>query len=304
MIKLKCKSGVRGFYRIEAVKPDGTRREIGGWFENLITNGGLDRMGDQSDWLTFCQVGSGSVDPTFAGSTLTNRVAGTSNSPSTVSGSQASSPYFTWRRNVYRFNAGTATGNLSEIGIGWASSGGLFSWSLIKDTDGSPTTITIQSDEILDVTYEVRMYPITTDSTGVLNIAGTDYNYIVRAANVTSNNNTTGWEIAQNGTSARSVGGGTGATRTGEGSIGLITGSSGGAVNRDGGSTSAYVAGSYENTAQFTWNIGSSNFATGIGSIRWIHGWGNFQIGFTPKVPKTNTDVFTITVKHTWARTA
>lgn len=53
---------------------------------------------------------------------------------------------------------GVAAGNLSEVGMGWGNSN-LWNRALIKDINGNPTTITILSDEYLDVVSEIRIYP-------------------------------------------------------------------------------------------------------------------------------------------------
>ena len=161
MITMQHETQCAGWFKIEATRPDGTRRVLADWFPNLILNGGLDRMGANPDYLSWCQVGSGSTAPVAAQTALVNRIAGTSTQQNNVSGAQASAPYYGWYRRTYRFAQGVAAGNLSEVGVGWATSGSLFSRALILDGGGSPTTITVLSDEVLDVTYELRRYPGT-----------------------------------------------------------------------------------------------------------------------------------------------
>jgi hypothetical protein len=56
------------------------------------------------------------------------------------------------------FRSGVAAGNISEVGLGWDNSN-LWNRALIKDANGDPTTITVLSDEYLDVVSEVRDYP-------------------------------------------------------------------------------------------------------------------------------------------------
>lgn len=159
-------------------------------FDNIITNGGLDRMAQNGDWMTWCQVGSGSSTPSALNTALDARIGAVNTLQATTSGSQAVEPYYTFRTRTYRFAPGLATGNISEVGVGWASAGGLFSRALILDGGGQPTTITVLADETLDVTYQFRFYPKTTDGTGTVTITGNSgatYTYIARAGNVASN---------------------------------------------------------------------------------------------------------------------
>jgi hypothetical protein len=67
-MELKIRSKVAGYYKLEAVKLDKagnevSRRVVADWFPNLITNQGLNRMGANADYLSNCQVGSGSDAP-------------------------------------------------------------------------------------------------------------------------------------------------------------------------------------------------------------------------------------------------
>ncbi|HIQ53190.1 MAG TPA: hypothetical protein EYH51_08015, partial [Pseudomonas pachastrellae] len=199
---MRIHEDAEGWYKFEAVRPDGTKRVLADWFPNLITDAGLERMASNSDWLGYCQVGSGNNPPNVLDTALANRVGSSNTAQASASGAQAEEPYFCWQRRTVRFAEGVAAGNLSEVGMGWTSSGNLFSRALILDSEGNPTTITVAADEILDVTYEFRFYPRLTDVTGSVtltgNIAGT-YDYVMRAASVTSSSSSSGWYIAGTG---------------------------------------------------------------------------------------------------------
>lgn len=301
-----------GIFSFSAFKVDangeeipGTRREPVKPFKNLITNAGLDRMGGFSDYLQWCQVGSSSTAPVAGNTTLGARIAGTSTISSTVNGAEGSAPYFTWRRNVMRFAQGVATGVLAEVGIGWTSTGNLFSHALIRDSLGNPTTITVLSDESLDVTYELRCYPSVTDVTGTIvatgNIGGT-YDYILRAANVT-NSGPTGWAIDSAGRGAGQIGALTSSRAVSPGDIGPVTGSiTGAAQGAIPISVSPYSAGSYKR--DFTLNIGPSrgNFATGIRSATFKVGIGAYQLQVNPTIMKTDVDEVVFSLSHSWSR--
>ena len=68
--------------------------------------------------------------------------------------------------------------------------------ALILDGGGSPTTLTILSDETLDVTYTIRVYPPTTDVTGSITLDGVSYGYTIRPCNVsTSGTGSYYWDL-------------------------------------------------------------------------------------------------------------
>ncbi len=200
MIHLEQK--VCGFYKLEAVKKSKsgkeTKRLLADWFPNLITTAGLNYMGTnrsyafntstRGGWLTYCIVGSGNTTPAFTDSVLANKLAATSSMTAMTLTVESTSPYYRKMVLKYRFAEGVAAGNLAEVGIGWSSTA-CFSRALILDGGGNPTTITILSDEYLDVTYEYRIYPKETDDTGTViftgNLGGT-YDWIARLARATT----------------------------------------------------------------------------------------------------------------------
>lgn len=188
---IKADIGMAGLYRFEAFKQDaagneipGTRRVVADWFPNLITDVGMRaHMADGTgDLVSSCHVGSGSAPPVPSDTALAAFVAYNSSSQSHTIGFSNAAPYYGWRRQTFRFNAGVAAGNLSEVGA--YGSAGLYSRALIKDSSGNPITITVLSDEVLDVTYELRVYAPTSDS--VYNVtdsgSGIEYTFTVRAS--------------------------------------------------------------------------------------------------------------------------
>lgn len=180
-------AGVAGRYKLVATKLDGRTRVVADWFENLILESGLHQAAIQANgYLTTCSVGSSSVEPNINQTALGLRIATTTNIFSTVGGAQSTPPYFGWVRRTFRFATGTAAGTLAEVGVGW-SADGMFSRSLIKDSNGDPTTITILSDEILDVIYELRLYAPTNDTVGEVIGNGTTYTITARPYRVNSN---------------------------------------------------------------------------------------------------------------------
>ncbi len=297
---------VAGLYKIEAFRADaagneipGTRRVAADWFPNLVTNNGLNLIGSASNWLSFCQVGSGSSPASHSDTALASRIAATGARVTSVQGAQAEPPYFAWRRNTYRFNEGVAAGNIAEVGVGPATSGNLFSRALVLDGSGNPTAISVAANESLDVSYELRYDPPATDLTFTLELAGITHTVTSRAANVTTTN-AYGWSIREAGSEATIAGS---TSRAFSGTIGPITGSPTGSLSSPpSASDAAYSAGSYRRDGTATWVLANGNFPGGIGAIRISHGIGNYQFGFSPPIMKDATKVLALTFRHSWAR--
>lgn len=269
-------------------------------FPNLITNSGLDLL-VVTGFMSKCFVGTGSVAPTVDDVQMTTFRAESSEIFSSVYGCATSAPYYAFLRNTYRFAAGSASGNLSEVGIGKSVSGtrSLFSRELIKDSFGNPTTITLLSDEVLEVVYELRHYIPDTDVTGSItftgNLAGT-YAYTIRPMAVT---NSSAWNTQNRGYS-------TGEPSTAAAyasSIGSITSSPvGNPYNSDGVVISNYISGTYSIQLTYKWSLSNGNVPGGIRSVGFIMGIGSYQIEFNPPIPKTNMDTLKLTFGYSWAR--
>lgn len=148
-------------FQMRVSKKDGTIVSETPEFHNLVLDSGLERMG-VGTWLQNCRVGSGSSEPIASQQRLDNTIATTTNiiSSSNVTNT-TTKPYNKATRHTFRFAEGAAAGNLTEVGLGWTQLGDEPCWSraLIKDSSGNPTTLTILSDEILDVIVTVRVYP-------------------------------------------------------------------------------------------------------------------------------------------------
>ena len=131
------------------------------WFKNIVLDTGLNRM-SVGTWIDRVRVGSGNSTPVASQTQLDNTIASTS---TVLSGSEltskqtTTSPYYAAAKRTYRFAEGVAAGNISEVGCGWGTGLALWNRALVKDLNGNPTTITVLSDEFLDVIVEVRYYP-------------------------------------------------------------------------------------------------------------------------------------------------
>lgn len=301
-MKLTLKPTAAGYFKLRTFRVvDGvevTTQETD-WFHNIITDGGLEELGavNSVNVLAQCQVGTGSTTPSAGDTALVSRVASVASSGSTNT-AQASAPYYGSKTTTYRFGAGAAAGNIAELGISSVAdnSRSLFSRALVLDGLGDPTTITVLSDEFLDVTYELRLYPPLTDVTGTVTLDGNDYDYTARAAEVTS---ATRWGL-NIGSMVGAVGGAALDTRTG--SIGAITSSPSGATLSGSPTLTnlSYSATSLERNMEGEWGLDDCNGTIGAIAVRTTAG--EYQIGFSPGIPKTSTQVLTFVFVVSWAR--
>ena len=288
-----------GFYRIVVRRPDQTPRTDTGWFANLVTDAGLNRIGTGT-WMDRCEVGTSNAAPSVNDTALAGPLAVTSTLVSSTYGAQGSAPYYGYRTVTYSFAAGTATGNIAEVGVGW--NGGLFSRALTVDGNGNPTQITVLADEELEVSYQVRIYPPLTDTVYTATLAGVSTTCTARAAAVTSGT-PYAWglqgvaiEICTNGI--------TSSPQVFSEAIGTITSSPGGTSgNSTGRSSAAYVNNSLERAFTANWPMANGNFTLGITAVQFhTTGFGSYQIGFNPPIMKTALDALSMGFKVTWSR--
>ncbi len=297
--------GLTGHFLLEAVNAETGERRFLAEFDNLITNGGLERLGAAGSGyvIDYVQVGTGSTAPANTDSALANRLAGTTRSFSQSSSYGGNPTYHTETTYTWQFDQGVAAGNLSEVGVGWASSGSLFSRALIVDGSNNPTTITVQAIEFLTVTYKLRMYPPTADVTGTITLDGDDYDYIIRPSYAGGST----W--AYQGRQAYASHGSSNSAYAYTGDIGAITAGPSGTVSGViGTAADAYSAGSYKRTIGFDAGINAWNLSGGIRSVALFvlgYGGGNqmgWQCQFNPKIPKDNTKELSLTFDVSWAR--
>lgn len=285
---------------------DGKTREVLRESEphhNLILNIGLDRIGARQSLANFCRIGTGTTAPTNGDTALQSQSASTSTIVSTSTANAGASTYATTMTVVYEFALGAVVGNMGEVGVGWTASTGstLFSRALINDVGGSPTTITVLSSEILQVTYRLTVYPQVTDATGTIVISGVTYSYTTRFANAGSALNLS--------PTASILSGGIGTLTAYTGAIGAVTTTpSGTSASLTAGSVASYTNGTYTMDYPISAAIGVGNLSGGIQSILCFLFTGNtglgatFQCGFSPNIPKDGTNVLNLTFRLTWQR--
>lgn len=146
---------------------------------NLITNAGLDKIGDGSvpALLEFIAVGTGSGAPDVADTELDAEAARTSSSLGVATSDYTAPTTGTTRytRGI-AFDFGEANGNLTEFGGFSASSGGSANTrELFRDEFGDPVTITKTSAEQLVIEYGIDVTQSPTSMTAVPDVTYTDY---------------------------------------------------------------------------------------------------------------------------------
>lgn len=279
-----------------------------GPFKNLITDIGLDRLSEGTQRLvTSMYVGTGTTPPTTATTNMQARVATSTLIQSSVQTTEATSPYRQQDIRVHRFNPGVATGNLTEVGIGWTtdSINGVFSRALIVDSQGDPVAITVLADEVLDVTYTLSYYPPLVDSSVVVNIPvdgveslHTFASRIFGAAPAQLNMGAfQQYEFVNLWRAGATLG------PIGSGMVGSILTS--GLVASG---VPTYVPGSFEYRRTMTIQLNEGNDAGGIGGIT-LNSNGNpafstlnHQITVTPPIMKTSEEILNLTFIKVWSR--
>ena len=300
-------SGIAGEYRMVVTKPDGSTFDTG-WFDNLIVNQGLDRLGNGglNPIFNYCRVGTGNSVPTVTQTQLDAQIAFSNTIGAATSTSNSGSPlYQTTLINTCVFPQGAVVGTIAEVGIGWATTGTtLFSRALILDNLGSPTTITLVAIDQLTVYYRVRIVPPLTDFSGSVLISSTNYNYTTRVAQVASfgtNQYMFTYDYFSSPGASLTYGAGSAlGAITSSGPTGAQTGTAGTVVN------GSYTIGNYYKDSTWSWSISQGLATGGIQAIRFT--WGSiyqtftFQLRFDNVIPKTNTNVLTLIMRFTWYR--
>lgn len=285
-------------------------------FKNLITNSGLDYLFigyngpfGTNPTLVGAYVGTGNTAPAVTDTQLTTYLASNNSSTAStspmagwtyVAASGSVPPYWT-STGSWTFPAGVATGILAEVGIGIPLAASpyyvLQSHALIVDSVGNPTTITVLSTEQLTLTYTLNLYWNVTTQTGTINISGVTYAINWLPTNLPGIGS--GPYTAFQGFFSSYV------TLVGyNGSLGTpLTNPSGssGDNNRT-GSIASYTIGSYFQQVTYTCDVNHLNFTGGITVLVVHSNYHQFQIGFTPAIPKDNTYTFTFICNFSLAR--
>lgn len=282
-------------------------------FGNMILDQGLDYLGSQSwDNLAAVHLGTGNTAPTGSETSISGYVSGSSTDGVGAASGVDSGGAYLYRRISKRFAAGSASGvNLASVAVGHrVEAGEIFSLALIKDTGGSPTTITLAADEVLDVVYELRAYiqlgetttsatvdGVSTTVTTRLHGSLTDAAWLKFAGALGAGLMTT--FSANNRNTAYCV-----ENQPALASIPYWVGYGDETIP-----TRTYTPGSYAVHLRFDSALGSNNFASGLGAVvlstadlGYASNNGAWSWGFNPKLNKTAARTAEVTVGVSWGR--
>ena len=324
--EIGLKSGqVAGQYTLRKYKADTNEliQEVGP-FDNLITNQGLNRVGT-ADFGNRIFIGTGTETPAVTDTKLGTYLNYTDAPPAAWNSAilRGGSPdYWVQGAGTWRFAAGTATGTLTEVGIGWFT-GAPFtepnhrvsSRALIVDSGGSPISITVLPDEYLDVTYSLRYYPyVGSDVVQTVVISGVNYTFTTRAlglvtstycsVNATAPMNWAGQTDVRTGTAA--------GTPPALAAVTAVSMLNQGATASLSTTKNTYVDSSLVMSATFSAGLTVANLAYGIrGMITRTTSPGNptasfinsaFQSTISPAIPKDNTKILQFGASVSWSR--
>ena len=325
--EIGLKSGqVAGQYTIRKYKADTNEliQEVGP-FDNLITNQGLNRVGT-AEFGNSVFIGTGTAPPavtdTQLGTYLNYTATAAPGGAWDFALLQGGSPdYWVQGAGTWRFAAGAATGTLTEVGIGWFTSGTLpanhrvSSRALIVDSGGSPISITVLADEYLDVTYSLRYYPyVGSDVVQTVVISGVNYTFTTRAlglvtstycsVNATSPMNWAGQTEVRTGTAA-----GTPPALAAITATGMLNQGAGAFLDT---TKNTYVDSSLVMSATFYAGLTLANLDYGIrGMVTRTANSANppysfinsaFQSTISPAIPKDNTKILQFGASVSWSR--
>lgn len=283
-------------------------------FDNIITDLGLDHVGNVGDYLGYCHVGTGTATEVVGDTALGSFVAGVQDSADvseTYKSVRGSSPYYSTAHHKYEFGEGVAEGNIAEIGISdQITTGSLFSRARVKDGGGSPTTISVLSDEYLDVFYELRMYPdhVSGDGSGTITITGVgSVGYTIRAAKVTTYDNMDG--VGERA-GLNTVSTNRGKAYSSDAALGAVTAeptaTDSEADALPDSSAASYSDTNYYRDLTFVWGLADGNVSdgggAGIKAIMVHTSFGSYQILFDTLITKDNTKIFEFDIRIGWAR--
>lgn len=162
-MQVNMHSQIGARFKLVAHKGDGVPTKETEWFNNIVLDAGLARM-SVGTWIDRCCVGTGNTTPAVTQTALASFLASTTSINATTTSIQTSAtPYYRSLTITWRFSIGVAAGNISEVGMGWGNTT-LWNRALVLDANGNPTTITVLSDEYLDVVAEIREYPTLSTS--------------------------------------------------------------------------------------------------------------------------------------------
>lgn len=273
--------GLSGQYRAEIRRNNQLILETD-WFDNLITDYGLNLLGETTPTL-YCKVGTGTNVPTILDSTLTG-VLGTTLLPGATGTNSLAPNYISSLTYACAFAQGAVVGNITEVAI--ASSTNLFSRALITDSSGNPVSLSLLAIDQLTIYYKLNIKNDPTTFNGNLTLNSTDYTYSRTLANPHAAF-TNGAMLSGRFFSAHSF-----ALYNANNYLGAVS-----------ETFEPYIPNSLIVKTKLVVPIGTGNHASGITAMSANNTYnGNQSYGFSPSIMKTSVQVLTLNFSRTWSR--
>lgn len=292
-----------GAYQVRVLRPDGSVRLETDFFDNLITNSGLDWLGGIYSPAAFVTTGT---TPPVAGDTgVSGTILGYVSSYATSSDfvQVTTLPNYGQKTYYYTFAVGGVIGAISELAIGTGSLSGvtrLFSRALIVNSGGTPITITLTATDQLQIVYIFRQYAPDGDTTFDMDVNGVTRTFTVRPAFLSSASGF--WTPSLLGRVGLS--GYTSQLDARTGAIGLRSASpAGSSYSASSAGSNTYVAGTYRRSFYMVWLPAVGTFTAASFFIAGASGCaGTWQLGVSPSIVKTNLQTLRIEGEYSWGR--
>lgn len=309
---------IAGEVRFVVKRADGKVKTDTGFQKNMILNQGLDFFGGGkgANLGSYCVIGSGSSVPANTQTSLDNYVAaktGALGSKETGYVEDGSNLYKVNATYSYRFT-GIGDANISEVGLASTHSSStnyyLCTRALIKDSAGSPTTLTVRTGETLDVFYKLWAVFSTLDTNHTINRLNAvgdavPYNAICRLSKVGNSDYVGSWAFAM----PFNISDGRASLLSGflcAGELGTITSQPSDVLGA--GSPQPlpdYVVGSYKTVGSYFYSLDAAN--GNVRSLTFGTTMGMFQVRYgsvddDSPIVKTNKDTLSIPLEFSWGR--
>ena len=300
--------GIGGYFYVDLIDAKSGEIKQHLEFPNLITDAGLDLIGTGVKLNVVYNelaVGTGTSTPAVTDTALDAQVDSTTsdNGIADADGTVSTPREYAFRRRTRVFLEGEANADLTELG--WKVGSTLANRALFKDLAGNSTTVFKTDNDLLQISYEYRIFAPTVDLSGSfdLGIGSGSTSYMLRPQNV---GQADGW----------------GALRTDMGDftspfakvhetaqLGSRTGNNDPSPSAEESSNTflTYTSSNFFRDMEYEWTYSDAVFGSGIGLITW-NPWfssGNkaiWQMFLSSSLEKTNTNKFTIRFRQRWDR--
>lgn len=284
-------------------------------FQNLVLDSAFDYwMGSNLNRLMAnmqqCKVATQTTAPANTTTALSGTVWNSNQaSGETRTNNTTVAPYYATASRLYTFNLGAVVGIIGTVGVHTTAGNALVHLATqIKDSNGTPTTITLTAGDQLTVRYSVRWYPPQTPVTGNITLDGVQHTYTIYAQNLANAFDDAGlmplsWSVYR----VSSVTGFVPPANPTQLFGGTITQELSGLASTL--TLAAYTPGSKTRNMTLAYSINEMNLTAGITTIAFSAGGAGgigynqgLLVHFSPNIAKTNTKALSLTFNQTMAR--